>query len=261
MKLTWHGNAALLVEAGEETVAFDPFTGIPAGAAHPEPDAASAAAFRAAKAVFATHGHFDHIMQIPALYARGTVPIYATDTPCRTLARRGVPAERLHRLAPGDEIRLGALTIRAYQGRHCRFDAALIARMACAPRVWKNALHALRLLYWNRIYPENGETVFYELRADGKRLEIMGSMGLDGATEYPAGADALVLPFQGRSDPARLGETLVARLQPKAVLLDHFDDSFPPLTATVDTAAFEALIARRYGIPCRTLGRGETIAI
>lgn len=62
----------------------------------------------------------------------------------------------------------------------------------------------------------------------------------------PTGADVLVLLFQGRSDPSHLGESLVRRLRPKAVLLDHYDDSFPPMTARIDTTAFEALIQEKY---------------
>ena len=83
----------------------------------------------------------------------------------------------------------------------------------------------------------------------------MGSMGLDPEVAYPTGADLLILPYQGKSDPLEYAASLVDRLHPKAVLLDHYDDSFPPMTALVDTAAFEKYITEKYNIPCRAMER------
>ena len=37
----------------------------------------------------------------------------------------------------------------------------------------------------------------YEVHAEGKRLQVMGSLGLQEDQEYPQGADLLILPFQG----------------------------------------------------------------
>ncbi len=262
MKLTWRGTAALLLSAENTLLAFDPFLGIPAGEAHPDRTSLPCAeVFREARYVFVTHGHFDHILQIPALCGPGESVIYATKTPCATLEKNGFPKARLHLISPGMTIGAGAFTVRAFQGRHCRFDAPLILGMIRSSRVWKNLSHMLRLLRWNSLFLENGETLFYELTACGKRVQIMGSMGLDPAVEYPTGADALILPYQGRSDLPVWGASLVARLKPKRVYLDHYDDSFPPMTSRVDTAPFEALLAQRYGIPCRPLRLNETIDI
>lgn len=81
----------------------------------------------------------------------------------------------------------------------------------------------------------------------------MGSMNLDSNTEYPTGADALVLPLQGRSDQDTYALALVERLKPKAVLLDHYDDAFPPLSSQVDTSGFVRNVQERYGIYCKPL--------
>ena len=105
---------------------------------------------------------------------------------------------------------------------------------------------------------ERGETLLYEVRADGKRIQILGSLGLCPAVAYPTGADALILPYQGRSDLVTYGWPLVERLAPRAVYLDHYDDSFPPLTAAIDTTPFCDLLTAR-GIPCRALVPLETI--
>ncbi len=86
----------------------------------------------------------------------------------------------------------------------------------------------------------------------------MGSMGLDDSQAYPTGADLLILPYQGKSDPLPYAASLVERLMPKAILLDHYDDSFPPMTARVSTAAFERLMREKYNIPCRAMKQGIT---
>ena len=253
MRLTWFTTAAFTLSEGETTIAFDPFLGLPLNRRWPDLDGA---AFRDVSAVFVTHGHFDHILELPALTADSEAPLYATATPCRTLEAHGVPRERLRRIRPGAAVTVGSFQVQAYQGRHCTFDGPLIRQTA--PRLCRHPLRAARLLRYLIEYPEKGETLFYEVRAGEKRVQVMGSLGLDPAVAYPTGVDALLLPYQGRSDLVDYGWPLVQRLQPKAVYLDHYDDSFPPLTADIDTRPFcDRLTAR--GIPCQALTPHTTI--
>ena len=126
------------------------------------------------------------------------------------------------------------------------------------PRLCRHPLRAARLLLYVAEYPEKGETLFYEVTAGGRRIQVMGSLGLCPEVDYPTGADALILPYQGRSDLVTCGWDLVQRLKPKAVYLDHYDDSFPPLTAAIDTKPFCDLLTA-HGIPCRALVSCETI--
>ena len=266
MKLEWYGTAALLIydeEDGKNTViAFDPFLGISRGDDHPEYlSHIHVGALLLVSDVFVTHGHFDHIIQIPALYAGGSVAIHATRTPCDTLRNHGVSEKQLDIISPGGYYSLGNISVHALQGRHCVFDAALVIRTALRYLQPGNLKYGLRLLKCNRDYPENGETLFYELECRGRRLQIMGSMGLDDDTEYPTGADLLILPYQGKSNPVKYAASLVERLRPKAVLLDHYDDSFPPMTARIRTSAFEKLMREKYDIPCRAMERGTTYDI
>ena len=124
MKLTWLGTAALMLESGGYTLAIDPFPGM----LYDKTKAVPPEVFRRADAVLATHGHFDHIQAIPDLYGSLPTPIYATKTPCETLASRGISKDRLHRFEPGQTFTLGPFTISACQGRHCHFDAPLVTR-------------------------------------------------------------------------------------------------------------------------------------
>ena len=249
MKLTWFTTAAFTLTDGGTTLAFDPFLGLPLGKRWPD---LGGKEFSAAAAVFVTHGHVDHILEIPALLKGSEAFIYASRTPCRTLRRHGVPGDRLREIRPGETADVGSFRVTAYPGRHCTFDGPLIRQTILSPRLWKHIFRALRLLLYVPEYPEKGETLFYEVTAGERRIQIMGSMGRDPAVDYPTGADALILPYQGRSDLVDCGLALVERLRPKAVYLDHFDDSFPPLTAAIDTRPFIDLLTGR-GIPCRAL--------
>ena len=255
MKLTWFGTAALLLESGDTAIAFDPFLSIAPGDAEGKP-ASAPGPLAGASDVFVTHGHFDHILQIP--YICPQARIYATKTPAESLRRRGL--QSLRELTAGQTVEIGPFTIRSFQGRHCRFDAVLIWKTAFSRRVWANLRHMCRLLRWNRQYQESGEILFYEVCAGDHRIQIMGSLGLDPDTDYPVGADVLVLPFQGRSDLTAWALPIVRRLAPKRVLLNHYDDSFPPMTVQIDTGDFETLLENK-GIPCRALQRGETITL
>lgn len=259
MLLTWLGTAALLLEEGGTTLAFDPFPGLPLGGAG-KGNASDAAAFRQADAVLATHGHFDHIGDIPALYGAGEQPIYATAAPRKTLERHGIEERRLKPLAPGGSVHINPFTVTAYQGRHCRFDLPLVVDTALRRSTWRALPRMVWLLSCIATYPEKGEILFYEVTDGEKRVQIMGSLGLDGNTVYPTGADCLVLPYQGRSDLVSYALPLVERLQPKRVLLDHWDDAFPPMSDTIETADFCRLLARR-GIPCRALTKYETLTL
>ena len=257
MKLQWYGTAALRISDGDTAIAFDPFLGIPKGSCRPESVSGDIPSeLRQISDVFVTHGHFDHMIQIPALYAAGSAVIHATRTPCATLEKHGIPKERLDVISPGGHYSVGTIAITVYQGRHCVFDKALVIQTALRYLRPGHLTHGLRLLRCNKNYPENGETLFYELECRGERWQIMGSMGLDPEVTYPAGADLLILPYQGKSRPEVYAASLVARLQPQAVLLDHYDDSFPPMTAPIPTTAFETDLTQRQGIPCRAMRRG-----
>ena len=71
-------------------------------------------------------------------------------------------------------------------------------------------------------------------------------MGLDPDTLYPEDIDLLVLPYQGTSLPVSTALSILERLHPRAVLLDHFDDAFPPITRTVDTRPLKKALEKKY---------------
>ena len=283
MKLTWMGTAALLFEEADHVIAFDPFPGIPYGALKrggkdlpvcvKKRRRRDARMFRRAAEVFVTHGHLDHICYIPALYGgeNSTARVTCTRTPFETLAGLGFPADRLREVGTGGivpaegarPVETGPFMLRAWPSRHCRFDRELILRTALSRRLLTHLPDLFRMGRALRSFPEAGETLFWELTCGGTRVQILGSLNLRDDVTYPSGADVLILPYQGKSGRL-LAETaagIIGRLRPKTVLLDHYDDTFPPLSADVPTGEIVRLSEQRFGIPCRPLKKYEAVRI
>lgn len=262
MKVSWYGTAALILEKDGFRIAVDPFIAMtPVGVSDKKRRSGSRAAeLKSVDAVLVTHGHFDHIYDISALFHDSPAAIYATKAPYESLTERGVDGNRIVEIAPGDMLSLGPFDIAVYQGRHCKFDFGVARQTVLRKSTIKNLSDLLRLWKLNMSYPEEGETVFYDIHSGGKHLQLMGSMGMDESIDYPTGADALILPFQGTGDPAKTVAPIIAALQPKRILLDHYDDAFPPLSSQIRTEDFVVRMNGR-GILTEAMETGKVYQI
>ena len=243
MKLKWCGTATILLEHEGARLLFDPFLARNSKVFQPSLDELAAA-----RTILLTHGHLDHAVDVPKILSHGLgkSAVYCTAAPCNALLSQGVDAACLHTIVPGDILNLRPFTVRVLKGRHIVFDVPLLLRTLINPRVllyWSNFWHMFKA---NKIYAEAGETVVYDIDVAHKRILLMGSLNLDDATEYPTGVDLLVLPFQGRSDIARYALPIIEWLQPKRVLLDHYDNTFPPLSSAVKTGPFIAAMQKEH---------------
>lgn len=229
MLIVWHGTAAVEIACGDSKILFDPFVPLK----HSLVDV-TLEEFDGFRDIFVTHGHFDHIVNIPEIIRRNPgVCVHCTDAPFRTLRRKGVPAENLDKITYCQTITVGGMEIQTFHGRHAVLPSATPAL------VWKFLKSPARgnlhyILREHRRSPENDETLFYQIRAQGKTLALMGSLNLRDDVAYPRNADALILPYNGWTDNFLPACRALERLRPKRVLLDHYDVTFPPLTAPID---------------------------
>lgn len=233
MIITWYGTASVSIETEYGKILFDPFLPLQESTGTGLPD------FRGFRHVVITHAHPDHIGNLPELYEEEEREIYGTQAATGALTEMGIPSDRLHTVSPGDGLSFGDITVRVYKGRHIRYDAGFLLRTFFSLRMIRYRKNLWLLGKMNRICKERGETVGYLIEAEGKRIFLLGSLGLDSDTDYPEGADLLILPYQGASDLLTPALEVVRRLKPKAVLLDHFDDTFPPLSADIDPGELE----------------------
>jgi L-ascorbate metabolism protein UlaG (beta-lactamase superfamily) len=258
MKITWFNNASILIEEGGEKLLIDPF--VPFDGAE-NPGSVDTYLRTGAKHILITHGHLDHLLNVPEIAARTDVQVFCTGTPEKTLRKYGVAGAHITQIRPGTRLLLSGFEVDVKQGRHVRFDPPLVFRTLFSRRMLRYREGRRRVLRHHRHFPEHGETVVFEIRGDsafvqgsdlrmlggGVWVQVLGSMALDARESYRQHADCLVLPYQGHSDMAGTALGIVEKLLPRKILLDHFDDAFPPVSGCgIDPAPFIAAMARRY---------------
>ena len=240
MKITWYGTATIALESEGTRILFDPFNRKNRKLRKLDPSA-----FADFDALLLTHGHFDHLTGVRSvLEAAPSMPVYCTETPKRTLVKKGVAAEKIRLIAPGDRFTVGSVQIRILPGRHIRFDRGYV--LSILPREILRFPRTFYLLWLIRALPENGETVAFEITAEGKTVLLMGSFGVHPDAEYPVLPDLFIFPFSGNSGIRDLAADFLQALQPKQILFDHFDNAFPPLTNRMDVEGYCEYLAAQY---------------
>lgn len=241
MKITWNGTASLMIESDGEKLLIDPFVELKGGE-HP----GTLDDYLGFDTILISHGHFDHLYFVPELLDEAGPTVLCTETPAKTLEKYSANTDTVAVIAPGMDFPLGKMRIRTYQGRHIRFTKKLILDTIRPGRLIRH-IGTLPFLAWaNKAFQENEETLVYEIVAEGKHILLLGSLNLDEKTAYPTGADLLILPYQGSLTLETIAEDIIRKLQPKAILLSHFDDAFPPLSRTVSTKKFCRLMKEKY---------------
>lgn len=244
MKISWYGTATISIAHGDGSILFDPF--LPMNDLLPSPSVNELAALGD---IFITHGHFDHLMYVAQVLRLNSARVYCSETAAAKLLSEGLPQKRVITTMPGDSLNNGVFKIRAFRGAHIRFDLPLITKTLFSRRTCAHFKQFRTLTRLAKRYPQ-GEVIIYEIEAGGKKVLHMGSLNLDPAETYPTGSDLLTMPFQGRSDLNTYALKFIEMLKPKALYLHHFDDSFPPVSNTINTSSFIQIAAEAYpGLP------------
>lgn len=241
MKITWFGTASLLIEHGKDRVLIDPFLPLRGAENHP-----SLLDYRKEEAILITHGHIDHLASIPKILEDSDATVYCSELPAATLEKKWVDGDQIVIIRPGDTLHFGEMQVTALPGKHIRFDSELIRHTFLNPRILRYFPNFVFLLLKNHAYPEGNETLTFQIDAGGRRILILGSLNLDENTEYPCNVDMLTLPYQGATDLVTPALSIIERIKPRTVLLDHFDDAFPPISNHIDTKPLKKALAGRF---------------
>lgn len=256
MKIKWHGTASVTVKTENTTIVVDPYL----HRLNPELPPVNAEEIKKSDAIFITHPHTDHFADISSFMGEGT-PVYVSQNGINHARKAGISTDSMRPVRAGEKYTVGDITVHVYQSRHCKFDLPLILSIVFSPRTYKLAGNAFRLLADIRRFRIKEDIYFFLIEGEGRTLALLGSAGLDKRTVYPVNADLLVFPYQGRSDMAKYSLPLLLRLRPARVLLDHYDDAFPPFTKTVksdDIDDIKNLAAREMpGVPVSPFVVGE----
>ena len=268
MKITYLGTTVLLFDDGADQILFDCHTTRPSIRqflfSKLQTDTVTADrvirqfGFTRLRAVFASHSHYDHVLDLPYYVNRCGGDVYGSPSALNVARGGGVGEERLHDFTAQPEVRIGAFSIRVIPSRHSRthFYNDDLGQTIDAP---------LRQPAHKKRFKEGGSFDFIVTHA-GKTYVIRPSCNyiegqLDGVR-----ADVLFLAVAGLSkEKAAWRETFyaetVGKTRARLVIPLHWDKFFSPLYGPVrglprlfeDTGASLHLLASRCaadGVDC-----------
>ena len=242
VKITWYGTASVRITAGSSQLLVDPF--------FPLSDSRikiGKNSYDSCRSIFISHGHFDHIGSIKDIVRSDTV-VFCTGAPYHSLCRKGVSKKNMQLIKAGTIMSIGELKITAYKGSHIKLSLLDGLKAIFCKRVWQNRRGAVRKILKFTSCREKKESLCYIVEAYGKRILILGSLAIDGNTDYPMNVDLALFPYQGSDQIAEIAKGIYNKLMPKAVLLTHFDDTFPPFSSEIDTSEFEEYLKDRTAV-------------
>ena len=234
MKLKWLGTAGFQVDTGNVVFLIDPYlTRNPAST--PGQDLQPKDLSGAAQ-IFLSHGHFDHLADVPHISAIGNVSVHCSKVAGRTLKRLGVHHGRIVKPTHhGHEFDFGHYRAHAYYSRHARFDVPLMART-----LRRINLKALPLLHMHAQYPM-GQVLSWRFDIGGYTIQHFGSAGASRSELQRLSClplDLLLLPLQGHTHICRIALEYVRILKPRLVIPHHHDDFYPPISDNIDITHF-----------------------
>ena len=241
MRITWKGTASFVIETAQERILIDPFLSLRGGT-----NPARFEDFLEYDAILITHGHFDHLYFVPELIDEGDATVFCTRVPADTLERYTENTGNIALIRPGMDLQFSDISIHVYRGKHIEFDRRYIPDTLSPRRVLRYIRNMPFLIWANKAFQEGGQIVAFEIRAEEKKILLLGSLNLLEEETYPEQPDLLILPYQGNNDLVEHADRILERIRPKAVLLSHFDNAFPPESRDVDLRPLKRLLTQKY---------------
>ncbi len=234
MDIQWLGTAGFRIHTGKASFLIDPYL---SRNRYAEPrQALTPKDLVPASHIFVSHGHFDHIMDIPAVVGHTNAITFCSPTAAHTLSDMGLDPGRIEAVDhEGYEVQFENVRAKAFYSRHIRFDFRLLA--TTLSRIGRQ-LPGILPLFLN--FP-CGQVLSWQFELENRRIHFFGSGGSTvnelGALKK-SGAQILLLPLQGHSDICSRALEYVRILTPDLVIPHHQDNFFPPVSQQVDIACF-----------------------
>jgi L-ascorbate metabolism protein UlaG (beta-lactamase superfamily) len=118
----WLGVAGLVIKAGSESLAIDPFLTRPTLFELLHPLASNVTLVReripACNYVLVTHAHYDHLLDVQTVLSLNSAEAYGSSNTCQILRSQAIPAERVHEIMMEMKLTLGQFEVEVLQGQH-----------------------------------------------------------------------------------------------------------------------------------------------
>jgi L-ascorbate metabolism protein UlaG (beta-lactamase superfamily) len=232
VRVTYLGTNGYLLEAPDATILIDPYfsrISLPMiafnSSVKPHIGRINSGMTRVPKrvdAILVTHGHFDHLLDVPEIARRTGANIIASPTSCYLAQASGTPALKTSPVLPGDSLRCGNARVQVLAAVHDQIlgvmpfpgtRGAVPSRPPRRPSDWVC-----------------GEPLAFLIDSGGKRIYVDAGGTL--AALPPAVAKPVDLAILGvylRESRSRVLPAL-QRLRPRYILPSHQDDFFRPLS-------------------------------
>lgn len=241
MQITWYGTASLLIDSGSEQLLVDPFITYKGAT-----NRTSILDFIKTENILITHGHLDHLSSIPKILDISDATVYCGEISANTLEMRGVDANQIVQVTPGNKLTFGDIKVTVLLGKHVAFDKPLVRNTLLSKDMLHYFPNLVSIGIKNHQYPEAGETLCYFIEACNKKILLLGSMALAEDIEYPEYVDLLILPYQGCSDLEYQAINIIDQIKPRTLIIDHFDNAYPPISKTISTISLKKILDERY---------------
>jgi L-ascorbate metabolism protein UlaG (beta-lactamase superfamily) len=238
MKIKWLGTAGFRVDTGNALFLIDPYL-----SRNPRSSPVQVLLphqISGAGQIFISHGHFDHLSDVPQIMAGDTSCVYCSCTAAETLIRLGVNSNRICAAKQdGYSADFDGYRAQAFFSRHIKFDLPLIART-----LNQIGLEAMRLLHMHSRYPM-GQVLSWRFTIGNFTVQHFGSAGasrseLEHLAAMPL--DLLLLPLQGHTRIFDVALEYVRILKPRMVIPHHQDNFYPPISTLINVQPFAAMV-------------------
>ncbi len=234
MEIQWLGTAGFRIKFGGQVILVDPYLSRNQGASPVQP--LDPKDIEKASHIFISHGHFDHLLDVPLIASRTSAVVYCSRETADSLEKAGLGKDQIHGISRDKwEGRFETFHARAHFSSHVKFDKKLLFST-----LGKINFKIPRYLPLFIKYP-CGQVLSWQLSLENKIVHFFGSAGssLEELERLGKGAiDILLVPLQGHSNICEIAARYVKILHPKLVIPHHQDDFFPPISRQVDITPF-----------------------
>ena len=241
MEIKWLGTAGFRIKTGETVFLIDPYLTRNQDAQPVQPLKPSD--IEIADHIFISHGHFDHIADIPEIANQTKAMVYCSDGAADTLEHLGTDKDQLKRiLENGWETSFEGFKAQAFFSDHIKFDKKLLFTT-----LLKINLRLPQVIRMAKTFP-CGQVLSWRFSIQNKIIHFFGSGG-SSLTELEKLAltpvDILMVPLQGHSNICDIASEYIRILKPKIVIPHHQDDFYPPVSQQVDIRPFIKKVTRK----------------